>query len=79
MGNTAQFAAHALLELYSVRLSQKSRQGVSLTSIYLYTLTKKLTAQSAHLNYAVLPINQEVLLWRRLTGYFREYPRWIRL
>jgi len=36
-------------------LPKKSRQGDSLTSIYLYNLTKNLTAQSAHLNYAVLP------------------------
>ncbi|MBQ1838521.1 MAG: hypothetical protein II127_02765, partial [Ruminococcus sp.] len=40
---------------YSVSLPKKSRQGDSLTSIYLYNLTKNLTAQSAHLNYAVLP------------------------
>ena len=39
--------------LYNLR--QHSRQGVSLTSIYLCTLTKNLTSQSAHLNYAVLP------------------------
>ena len=54
-GNTAQFNAHGLLEYYSVSLPKKSRQGVSLTLIYLYTLTKNLAAQSAHLNYAVLP------------------------
>ena len=54
-GNTAQFKAHGLLESYSVSLPKKSRQGDSLTSIYLYNLTKNLTAQSAHLNYAVLP------------------------
>ncbi|MEE0873608.1 MAG: hypothetical protein UIH27_09120, partial [Ruminococcus sp.] len=41
---------------YSVSLPKKSRQGDSLTSIYLYNLTKNLTAQSAHLNYAVLPL-----------------------
>ena len=56
IGNTAQFKAHGLLEYYSVSLPKKSRQGDSLTSIYLYNLTKNLTAQSAHLNYAVLPI-----------------------
>ena len=54
-GNTAQFKAHGLLEYYSVSLPKKSRQGVSLTLIYLYNLTKNLAAQSAHLNYAVLP------------------------
>ncbi|MEE0871896.1 MAG: hypothetical protein UIH27_00300, partial [Ruminococcus sp.] len=47
--------AHGLLESYSVSLPKKSRQGDSLTSIYLNNLTKNLTAQSAHLNYAVLP------------------------
>ncbi|MDO4881729.1 MAG: hypothetical protein Q3975_00130 [Oscillospiraceae bacterium] len=56
-GNTAQFKAHGLLEYYSVSLPKKSRQGVSLTLIYLYNLTKNLAAQSAHLNYAVLPKN----------------------
>ena len=56
IGNTAQFKAHGLLESYSVSLPKKSRQGDSLTSIYLNNLTKNLTAQSAHLNYAVLPI-----------------------
>ena len=54
-GNTAQFKAHGLLEYYSVSLPKKSRQGVSLTLIYLYNLTKNFAAQSAHLNYAVLP------------------------
>ena len=44
-----------MLESYSVSLPKKSRQGDSLTSIYLCNLTKNLTAQSAHLNYAVLP------------------------
>ena len=47
-GNTAQFKAHG------------SRQGDSLTSIYLYNLTKNLTVQSAHLNYAVLP---QIFYW----------------
>ena len=56
LGNTAQFKAHGLLEYYSVSLPKKSRQGDSLTSIYLYNLTKNLAAQSAHLNYAVLPL-----------------------
>ena len=56
LGNTAQFKAHGLLEDYSVSLPKKSRQGVSLTLIYLYNLTKNLAAQSAHLNYAVLPL-----------------------
>ena len=56
LGNTAQFKAHGLLEYYSVSLPKKSRQGVSLTLIYLYNLTKNLAAQSAHLNYAVLPL-----------------------
>lgn len=51
----AQFKAHGLLEYYSVSLPKKSRQGVSLTLIYLYNLTKNLAAHSAHLNYAVLP------------------------
>ena len=55
IGNTAQFKAHGLLEYYSVSLPKKSRQGVSLTLIYLYNLTINLAAQSAHLNYAVLP------------------------
>ena len=54
-GNTAQFKAHGLLESCSVCLPKKSRQGDSLTSIYLYNLTKNLAAQSAHMNYAVLP------------------------
>ena len=54
-GNTAQFKAHGLLESCSVSLPKKSRQGDSLTSIYLYYLTKNLAAQSAHMNYAVLP------------------------
>ena len=44
-----------MLESYSVSLPKKSRQGDSLASIYLCNLTKNLTAQSAHLNYAVLP------------------------
>ena len=56
IGNTAQFKAHGLLEYCSVSLPKKSRQGDSLTSIYLYNLTKNLTVQSAHLNYAVLPL-----------------------
>ena len=47
--------AHGLLEYCSVSLPKKSQQGDSLASIYLYNLTKNLTAQSAHLNYAVLP------------------------
>ena len=61
-GNTAQFAAHALLEYYSVRPSKKPRQGVSLTSINLYGLTKNLTAQSAHLNYVVLPWKEGICM-----------------
>ena len=40
-GNTAQLAAHALLENYSVSL--------------MYSLTKNLAMQSAYLNHAVLP------------------------
>ncbi|MEE0873276.1 MAG: hypothetical protein UIH27_07375, partial [Ruminococcus sp.] len=51
---------HGLLESYSVSLPKKSRQGDSLTSIYLYNLTKNLTAQSAHLNYAVLPKDERI-------------------
>jgi len=54
---TAQFKEHGLLEYYSVSLPKKSRQGDSLKSIYLYNLTKNPTAQSARLNYAVLPIH----------------------
>ena len=54
-GSTAPFTAHGLLASCSVSLPKKSRQGDSLTSIYLYNLTKNLTAQSAHLNDAVLP------------------------
>ncbi len=42
-----------MLESYSVSLPKKSRQGDSLTS-------KNLTAQSAHLNYAVLPIDDQI-------------------
>ena len=61
IGNTAQFKAHGLLESYSVSLPKKSRQGDSLTSIYLCNLTKNLTSQSAHLNYAVLPIAQSYI------------------
>ena len=55
IGNTAQCKAHGLLAYYSVSLPKKSRQGVSLTLIYLYNLTENLAAQSAHLNDAVLP------------------------
>ena len=71
-GNTAQFKAHGLLEYCSVSLPKKSRQGDSLTSIYLYNLTKNLTVQSAHLNYAVLPIHnftsKEESLWMKTTA-----------
>ena len=52
---TAQFTAHALLEYYFVRLSKNQHPYVSMRTDYLYTLPKNLTAQSAHLNYAVLP------------------------
>ena len=45
--------AQGLLASCSVILPKKSRQGDSLTSIYLYNLTKKLTAQYAHLHDAV--------------------------
>ncbi len=45
-GNTAQFKAHSLLESYSVSLPKKSRQGDSLTSIYLCNLTKNLEIMS---------------------------------
>ena len=47
--------AHGLLASCSVSLPKDSRQGGSLTSIYLFNLTKKLTAQSAQPDYAVLP------------------------
>ena len=47
--------AHALLAYYSVRLSKNQYPYVSMHADYLYTLTKNLTAQSMHQNYAVLP------------------------
>ena len=50
-GNTAQFMAHALLAYYSVRLPKNQYPYVSMHNI----LTKNLTTQSAHQNYAVLP------------------------
>ncbi|MBQ6421887.1 MAG: hypothetical protein IJK02_12515, partial [Clostridia bacterium] len=45
-GNTAQFAAHALLDLYSVILHRFSLPTARLTASNLYNLTKKSTAQS---------------------------------
>ncbi|MEE1173650.1 MAG: hypothetical protein U0K87_14995 [Ruminococcus sp.] len=54
-GNTAQFMAHALLAYYSVRLPKNQYPYVSMHTDYLYILTKNLTTQSAHQNYAVLP------------------------
>ncbi len=54
-GNTAQFAVHALLASYSVIVSKNQHAYVSMRTDYLYTLTKNLAAQSAHLNCAVLP------------------------
>ena len=54
-GNTAQFKAHGLLEYYSVSLPKNQPPYVSMRTDYLSNLTKNLTAQSAHLNYAVLP------------------------
>ena len=52
-----------MLESYSVSLPKKSRQGDSLTSIYLYNLTKNLTAQSAHLNYAAYDMENELYIF----------------
>ena len=60
-----------MLESYSVSLPKKSRQGDSLTSIYLCNLTKNLAAQSAHLNYAVLPIDFMRMLVRYV-NYIRQ-------
>jgi hypothetical protein len=54
-GNTAQIAAHALLESYSVMLHKNLLTCVSKPAIFLYNLTKNLTSQSAHPNCAVLP------------------------
>lgn len=57
-GNTAQFAARALLEAYSVRLPENQRPyDGSMRTDYLFTLTKNLTVQSAHRNDVVLPMN----------------------
>ena len=56
IGNTAQFAAHALLEYYSVSLPKNQHTYVSMHTDYLSILTKNLTSQSAHLNCTVLPI-----------------------
>ena len=81
LGNTAQFKAHGLLEYYSVSLPKKSRQGVSLTLIYLYNLTKNLAAQSAHLNYVVLPKDyeenvygnvQEIIMKKKRTALYKK-------
>ena len=47
--------AHALLAYYSVRLPKNQYPYVSMHTDYLYILTKNLTTQSAHQNYAVLP------------------------
>jgi hypothetical protein len=55
LGNTAQFAAHALLEYYSVSLPKKVSARRQPYLAFLSNLTKNLTSQSAHLNYAVLP------------------------
>ncbi|MBQ6421871.1 MAG: hypothetical protein IJK02_12435, partial [Clostridia bacterium] len=46
----------ALLDLYSVILHRFSLPTARLTASNLYNLTKKSTAQSAHRNYAVLPL-----------------------
>ncbi len=46
---------HALLAYYSVRLPKNQYPYVSMHTDYLYILTKNLTTQSAHQNYAVLP------------------------
>ena len=54
-GNTAQFMAHALLAYYSVRLPKNQYPYISMHTDHLYILTKNLTTQSAHQNYAVLP------------------------
>jgi hypothetical protein len=56
LGNTAQFAAHALLEYYSVSLPKKVSARRQPYLAFLSNLTKNLTSQSAHLNYAVLPL-----------------------
>ena len=47
--------AHALLESVSVMLHKNSLTCVSKPTKFLYNLTKNLTAQSVHLNCAVLP------------------------
>ena len=54
-GNTAQFTAHALLEYCSVMLPKKVSARRQPYLDFLSNLTKNLTSQSAHLNYAVLP------------------------
>ena len=55
LGNTAQIAAHALLESYSVSLHINPLTCVSKSAVFLCNLTKNLTSQSAHPNVAVLP------------------------
>ena len=61
-GNTEQFAAYALLGYYSVRLPKNQHSYVSMRTDCLCTLTKNLTAQSAHLNYAVLPWKEGICM-----------------
>ena len=56
LGNTAQFMAHALLEYYSVSLLKKVSARRQPYLNFLSNLTKNLATQSAHLNYAVLPL-----------------------
>ncbi len=45
---------YALLEYYSVIVSENQHPYVSMHTDYLYALTKSLTSRSAYLNYAVL-------------------------
>ncbi len=67
LGNTAQIDAHALLEAVSVMLHKNSLTCDSKPAEFLYNLTKNLTAQSVHLNCAVLPLLHQFII--NLTGY----------
>lgn len=46
---------YVLLDFYSVSLPKNPRPYVSMRMNYFSNLTKYLCAQSAHLNYVVLP------------------------
>ena len=58
-GNTAQIAAHALLESYSVSLHINPLTCVSKSAVFLCNLTKNLTSQSAHPNLCGVALTTE--------------------